>query len=260
MGSSRREEAQTSSAELRLGEDQRLLTSAATILLTRFIRVSSIIVRLSLCGFVCGSLLPSYTQAASICINEVVALNDNGRVDEDGDRPDWIELFNGSGASVNLAGYGLSDEEETPFKWVFPSRALPAGGFALVFASGKNRTNTANLHANFNIRAEGERLFLTRPDGVRIDDRPGIAIPRDYSYGRQPNGSTNFVFFATPTPGTANTTTGLPAFAAAPQFSRAGGFHDTGFDLSLSSPDTGAEIRFTLDAFRPMLESPAAGR
>src|SRR5688572_18345151 len=115
---------------------------------------------LVLCAFVLIALLPLHAPAASLCFNEVVALNDNGRVDEDGDRPDWLELFNGSGASVNLAGYGLSDEDDTPFKWVFPSRTLPVGGLALVFASGKNRTNTANLHANFNIRAEGERLFL----------------------------------------------------------------------------------------------------
>lgn len=207
-------------------------------------------------AFALLALLPSHALAASLCINEVVALNDNGRVDEDGDRPDWLELFNGSGASINLAGYGLSDEDDTPFKWVFPSRVLPAGAFTLVFASGKNRTNTANLHANFNIRAEGERLFLTRPDGVRIDDWPDIAIPRDYSHGRQPNGSANFVFFATPTPGLANTTTGLAAFTGTPQFSRTGGFYDTAFDLFLGSADTGAEIRFTLDGSEPTTNSP----
>lgn len=195
--------------------------------------------------------------AASLCFNEVVALNDTGRVDEDGDRPDWMELFNGSGASINFAGYGLSDEEDTPFKWVFPSRVINASNFVLVFASGKNRTNTANLHANFSIRAEGERLFLTRPDGVRIDDWPAVAIPRDFSYGRQPNGSSNFFFFATPTPGAANTRAGLTAFAAAPLFSRVGGFYDTGFDLFLNSPDAGADIRFTLDGSEPTTNSPA---
>jgi hypothetical protein len=208
-------------------------------------------------AFLLVALLATHAQAASLCINEVVALNDTGRVDEDADRPDWIELFNGNGASVNLVGYGLSDEEDTPFKWVFPSRVIAASNFVFVFASGKNRTNTANLHANFNIRAEGERLFLTRPDGVRIDDWPAVGIPRDYSYGRQPNGSSNFVFFATPTPGAANTTTGLTAFAAAPLFSRVGGFYDMGFDLSLNSPDPGADIRFTLDGSEPTTNSPA---
>jgi len=208
-------------------------------------------------GLVFGGFLASRAHAASLCFNEVVALNDTGRVDEDGDRPDWIELFNGSGASINLGGYGLSDEEDTPFKWTFPPRVLPAGGFLLVFASDKNRTNGVNLHANFGIRSEGERLFLTRPDGVRIDDWPGIAIPRDYSYGRQPNGSTNLVFFAAPTPAAANITTGLATFASAPLPSRTGGFYDTGFDLLLSSPDLGADIRFTLDGSEPTTNSPA---
>jgi hypothetical protein len=215
------------------------------------------ILGLAMATFALLTHLSPTTEGASIFLNEVVALNDNGRVDEDGDRPDWIELFNGTGASVNLGGYGLSDEEDTPFKWVFPSRVMTAGGFALVFASGKDRTNAVNLHANFSIRAEGERLLLTRPDGVRIDDWPAVAIPRDYSYGRQPNGSTSFVFFATPTPGAANTTTGLTAFASAPRFSRAGGFYNTGFDLFLSSTDLGAEIRYTLDGSEPTTNSPA---
>jgi hypothetical protein len=205
---------------------------------------------------VLGALLPLRGQGASLCFNEVVALNDTGRVDEDGDRPDWIELFNGTTAAMNLGGYGLSDEEAAPFKWIFPSRIISAGGFLIVFASGKDRTNSF-LHANFGIRAEGERLFLTRPDGVRVDDWPGVAIPRDYSYGRKPDGSTNFVFFATPTPGLSNLTTGLSGFALAPMFSRPGGFYETGFDLFLSSLDPAADIRFTLDGSEPTISSPA---
>jgi hypothetical protein len=212
---------------------------------------------LFLCGLVLVVLLPWRAPAATLCINEVVALNDSGRTDEDGDRPDWLELFNGSQTSVNLGGYGLSDEEDTPFKWVFPPRVLPAGGFMLVFASGKNRTNAVNLHANFGIRSEGERLFLTRPDGVRVDDWPSLAIPRDFSYGRQPNGGTNYVFFAAPTPGAANTKTGLKTFASTPLFSRAGGFYETAFDLFLSSAEAGADVRFTLDGAEPTTNSPA---
>ena len=50
-------------------------------------------------------------QSASLGFNEVVALNDTGRIDEDGDRPDWLELFNGSTNAVNLGGYGLSDDD-----------------------------------------------------------------------------------------------------------------------------------------------------
>ena len=207
-------------------------------------------------GMALGSVIFGHSfalsaQADSIWFNEVVALNDTGRIDEDGDRPDWLELFNGGAGSINLAGYGLSDEESTPFKWVFPQRIIPAGGFLLVFASGKNRTNGVNLHGNFSIQAEGERLFLARPDGVRIDEWQSVAIPRDFSYGRQPDGGANFFFFASPTPGTANTRTGLTVFASSPQFSRTSGFYDTSFDLFLGSSDDGAEIRFTLDGSEP---------
>lgn len=59
--------------------------------------------------------------------------------DEDGDTPDWIELYNAGNEPVNLSGYGLSDEIANPFKWVLPERVLPAGSYMLIFASGKDR-------------------------------------------------------------------------------------------------------------------------
>src|SRR5690606_14833234 len=65
----------------------------------------------------------------------------------------------------------------------------------------------AALHTNFAIGAEGETIVLTRPDGVTADLVPPVAIPRDISYGRGPDGGETFAFFATPTPGAANTAT-----------------------------------------------------
>ena len=221
----------------------------------RLTRPASRIAWIVLAAAALGQPLPLRAQADSIGFNEVVAFNDTGRVDEDGDRPDWLELFNSGVMEINLGGYGLSDEEETPFKWTFPQRSIPAGGFLIVFGSGKDRTNGVNLHANFAIQADGERMFLTRPDGIRVDEWRSVAIPRDFSYGRQPDGSSNFFFFASPTPATPNTRTGLPAFAPSPQFSRAPGFYETSFALSLSSPDPGAEIRFTLDGSEPTANS-----
>ena len=194
-------------------------------------------------------------SAQPVFINEVVSFNDSGLADEDGNHPDWIEIFNGSSQAINLRGYGLSDDELKPFKWIVPLRVVPVGGFVIVFASGKDRTNSVNLHANFSLRAEGEPLFLTRPDGVRVDQWTGANIPRDYSFGRQPDGSASFAYFARPTPGASNTAPGLNAFAAAPAFSQPGGFLDAAFDLTLAaSPE--ARIHFTLDGSEPTTNSP----
>ena len=60
--------------------------------------------------------------------------------DEDGDTPDWIELWNVGPAPANLAGWHLTDHAANLTKWTFPSTNIPPGGFLVVFASGKDRS------------------------------------------------------------------------------------------------------------------------
>jgi len=84
-------------------------------------------------------------KAQQILINEIQSANANTIADEDGSNSDWIELFNTSTTnSVNLLGYGLSDNSTSLFKWVFPSIDLPAQKHLLVFASGKDRYTYMN--------------------------------------------------------------------------------------------------------------------
>ncbi|KAA3607906.1 MAG: hypothetical protein DWQ01_12535 [Planctomycetota bacterium] len=74
-----------------------------------------------------------------IRLQEWVATNVDGLLDEDGDSPDWMEIVNLNPSWQNLEGYGLSDKPGDPFRWVFPSVPLGPGRRVLVFASGKDR-------------------------------------------------------------------------------------------------------------------------
>lgn len=76
---------------------------------------------------------------AEVVISELLASNDNGLQDEDGDTSDWIEIHNATSSAVSLAGWRLTDDPDNPAKWTFPATNLPPGGFLVVFASGKNR-------------------------------------------------------------------------------------------------------------------------
>ncbi|NLF44046.1 MAG: lamin tail domain-containing protein, partial [Bacteroidales bacterium] len=69
---------------------------------------------------ICCFIAINYANAQDLFINEFMSSNENTILDEDGDSGDWIELYNASDNTVNLAGYGLSDKEENPFKWIFP--------------------------------------------------------------------------------------------------------------------------------------------
>ena len=83
--------------------------------------------------------ISSFGLGQSIQINEVVSSNGDSFYDEDGDTPDWIEIYNPSDELINLSGYGITDDVNDLLKWTFPSYDLAANDFLVVFASNKDR-------------------------------------------------------------------------------------------------------------------------
>lgn len=200
-----------------------------------------------------GTKLVQAQDISHVVINEFMASNGQTIADEDGDFPDWIELHNPGGEAISLAGYGLSDDPGSPFRWVLPEVELAPNGFLLVWASGKNRSQPGGpLHTNFSISASGESLLLTHPVDGLLDQVDPIAVPRDMSYGRQPDGAIGWYFFDQPTPGSSNSTS--PAYGEIlnpPIFSHQAGFFSEPFSLTLTSTNPGVEIIFTLDGSIP---------
>ncbi|HPR31331.1 MAG TPA: chitobiase/beta-hexosaminidase C-terminal domain-containing protein, partial [Prolixibacteraceae bacterium] len=84
-------------------------------------------------------LFSSISVQAQVVLNEFLSSNLNGRTDEDGDRSDWIELYNPSDQVLHLKGYVLNDDPDVASGWIFPEATLPPRSFLLVFASGKDR-------------------------------------------------------------------------------------------------------------------------
>jgi hypothetical protein len=123
----------------------------------------------------------------AVVINEFLANNGTGLADQDGDHSDWIELHNSGTGTVNLGGWYLTDNLSDRDKWQLPSTNLAAGGYLVVFASGKNRAVAgAELHTNFSLDADGEDVALVMPDGTSIADSYASypAQKDDVSYGR----------------------------------------------------------------------------
>jgi uncharacterized repeat protein (TIGR02543 family) len=200
--------------------------------------------------------LSTTTAAAALCINEFQAWNWNTRADENGDYEDWIELYNSSASPINLAGYTLTDDPAAPKKWTFPPVSIGANGFMLVWASNKNRVVTGYpLHTNFRLENQGEFIGLYNPFGVPVDSATFGPQNQDASYGRKPDGSGAWVFFATPTPNAPNSTAGAPGFAAPPVFSRPGGPTSAPISVRLSTATPGAQIRYTVGGADPTAAS-----
>lgn len=212
----------------------------------------------------CAALLVSALSASgNVVINEFVAASaagPGGLKDENGEPQDWIELLNRGPAAVDLRGWSLTDDKDEPAKWTFPARTLQPGEFLIVFASGKDRrapTGSNRFHTNFKLEALGEYLALFAP-GSPATLASGLApkFPeqrRNVAYGL--DGSNQWRYFPTPTPGAANGVSPISGLAPAPQFSVERGVFEKPFELALTSPLEGATIRYTTDGSEPTATS-----
>jgi hypothetical protein len=82
-----------------------------------------------------------HLNAQTVHLNELVSSNSTTINDEDGDSPDWIEIHNASNEPIDLLDYGLSDDNENPYKWKFPSIQIAPDSYSIIFASNKDRSD-----------------------------------------------------------------------------------------------------------------------
>ncbi len=195
---------------------------------------------------------PAAPPNTGIIISEFMAENKDTLEDEDMEAPDWIEIYNGQNAAVNLAGYQLVQGLNT---WTFPSVNLTAYGHLVVFASGKNRTaNTALLHTNFTLPKTGGTISLRNPATTVISTWTYPNQFEDVSYGlKYQGGASGFLNPVSPGAGT------LYSYDVAPGgpaedivWSREGGLITGSTPLSMSAPlAPGSTVRYTLDNTNP---------
>ena len=104
--------------------------------------------------------------ASTLIISEFMADNCNGILDHDLQRVDWIEIHNPTASSINLDGYYLTTDPTAADKWRIPAVNLAAGGYQLVFVSGKDHAVAGQeLHTDFELDENGQYLALLAPDG-----------------------------------------------------------------------------------------------
>ena len=68
-----------------------------------------------------GILFSSFNSFSQLVINEGSNRNYSTLPDEDGEFPDWIELYNSGTDTIHLFNYSLTDDVLVPQKWVFPA-------------------------------------------------------------------------------------------------------------------------------------------
>ena len=129
-----------------------------------------------------------------LSITEFVADNDGSYLDSDGEASDWIELSNSGASAVSTDGLYLTDNASDLTQWMLPDVTIPAGGYLVVFASGKDRKDPkGDLHTNFSLSARGEYLALIDTDGITPLSQFAPEFPKQFfgvAYGTGTNSVT----------------------------------------------------------------------
>ena len=129
-----------------------------------------------------------------LSITEFVADNDGSYLDSDGEASDWIELSNSGASAVSTDGLYLTDNASDLTRWMLPDVTIPAGGYLVIFASGKDRNDPqGELHTNFSLSARGEYLALIDTDGITPLSQFTPEFPKQFfgmAYGTGTNSAT----------------------------------------------------------------------
>ena len=213
-----------------------------------------------------------YADTPNLYINEFLSSNASINLDSDFySFCDWIEIYNSEDTVVNISGYYITDDLSDPFKFQFPdSSIIQPNSFFIVWADGKDYhpgsyvldpenidITITTCHSNFKLKKSGEEIGLFNSNGDVIDSILFDGQITDISYGRKPDGNSEWFYFSEPSPLDSNISVGYgdTLRSLPPQFLPLGGFYNATQTLELTSENTSAIIRFTLDGSKPNINS-----
>ena len=192
----------------------------------------------------------TYSQ---IVINEYSAANISNNVDGFGQNEDWVELYNQSGAAVDISGWFLSDKASNLAKFQVQTGSVPANGYLKIYCSGRATTAGADVHTNFKLtQTKPDKFIVADNGGIVVDSITLIPCQKNHSRGRTTDGAATWSLFTSATPGASNTNA-KNEYASKPTLSVAPGIISP---TTVSISNTGGEaIRYTLDGSTPTAAS-----
>ena len=195
-----------------------------------------------------------------LVINELMQSNIDCIMDDLHEFPDsWVELYNNSDEAIDLKDYQIGTQKDSA--WPLPSQTVEAKGFITVYCDKEEN----KLHTDFRLESgkgcvvylfKGNEVVDSLPEALKKMPAPNIA------YGRKADGSNEWGYQLTPTPGAANCgeICDEKHILGEPIFSEHGRVMTTSkdFSLTLSLPKDapeGTQIRYTTNGKEPTRDS-----
>ncbi len=132
---------------------------------------------------------------------------------------DWIEIYNASDTSINLAGYYLSNDSKDLELFQFKNTdsletTIQAREYGIIWCSKEMQRGV--MHAKFKLAKEGGSIFLCKKNTMGIteiiDSLTYIPHSDDASFGRYPDGDSAMHLFEIPTFNATNSATSYNTF------------------------------------------------
>ncbi len=194
--------------------------------------------------------------SAQLTISEYSASNMNQFPDNYQKFEDWIEVMNTSAEALDISGFGISDKESKPQKWLFPEgTVLETGEVLLLWCSGRDEVVGDSYHTNFKLTQtkEGEFVVISDANGNIIESHP-LELTLLAHSKEQHNGE--WFINQSPTPGYTQLNDLKSRYTAAPIIDKTAGFYTDEVTVSISHNDSNETIRYTLDGNEPTEDSP----
>lgn len=202
---------------------------------------------------------------SALVITEISPLNMDF-LDEDGQDPAWIEIYNAGNVSANLKGYTLRkslDEDAKKFK--FDDELIAAKSFRIVFCDKKDYASTNEgvdsdsvhfrTHTSWKLNKEGGTVYLVdMHNGIR-DSVEYPEVQPGVSWGIVDGGG--WQFFEKPTPEAPNTESKASS-ELDPDVNMDGlkaGFYNDAITIKAPEVDEGVKVRCTKNGSEPTKDS-----
>lgn len=152
-------------------------------------------------SLVWGPLNPKARPEGYLRLNEIMNNNVSCLAAPDGKYYDWVEICNTGNTAVSLNGMTLSDDPEQPDAFVFGDTVLAPQTCVVVYLTGEDGESREG-YASFALGGSGDSVSLYSARGAVLDTITVRESPENVSYGYAEEQA---VWFASPTPGAANT-------------------------------------------------------